>query len=248
MANLVAVALFVLALFLAATWPEHYDPASSPNKPVVSFDALKGFDPEAELAPEKTRLVDQSLINAVTNTVTSFVGSDTGYDRDLYEHWSDDDGDCQNVRHELLQTLSTGAVTFNQNGCLVRTGRWYDPFSDQYFFNSSDVDVDHVVPLYWAHQRGGYLWDAKTRKMFANDAGNLLVVSRSLNRAKGAKAPYEWLPPNKSFQCQYTLRFKRVASYYRLLNDEDSSKLDRVIVQVCDFATLERLGLQPNQG
>ena len=77
MANLVAVALFVLALFLAATWPEHYDPASSPNKPVVSFDALKGFDPEAELAPEKTRLVDQSLINAVTNTVTSFVGSDT---------------------------------------------------------------------------------------------------------------------------------------------------------------------------
>ena len=32
--------------------------------------------------------------------------------------------------------------------------------------------MDHVL-LYWAHQRGGYLWDIKTRKMFANDAGNL---------------------------------------------------------------------------
>lgn len=138
------------------------------------------------------------------------------YDRDLYGGWSDADRDCQNQRHERLIALSTRAVTLSSDGCRAIRGRWNDPYTGKIFMNSRDMDIDHMVPLAWAHERGADTWDAETRERFANDPVNLFAVDAGVNRSKGARGPLDWLPTNESFHCQYVTRFHRVVQTYDL--------------------------------
>jgi hypothetical protein len=108
----------------------------------------------------------------------------------------DDDRDCQNTRHEILIQTSIKAVEFKtDNECDVLAGEWYDPYSDETFTISKDLDLDHIVPLKFAHGHGADKWSRERKKQFANDYGNLLLVNASLNRQKGAKRLDEWLPP-----------------------------------------------------
>ena len=52
------------------------------------------------------------------------------YDRDDWPHWSDEDGDCVNTRHEVLITESQEAVEMVADApCRVESGRWHDPYT-----------------------------------------------------------------------------------------------------------------------
>jgi len=162
-------------------------------------------------------------------------GARVPYDRELYDHWIDTDGDCQNARHELLQELSTGRVTLNASGCTVARGRWNDPYTGIIFTNARDMDIDHMVPLAWAHAHGADRWDADLRRQFANDPVNLFAVQASANRQKGAKGPLEWLPPNEAFHCQYVTRFHRIVLTYRLTySDYERREMDALRARLCN--------------
>ena len=143
-------------------------------------------------------------------------GTSVAYDRDLYDHWIDEDGDCENARHELLKELSTGRITMSDSGCTVARGRWNDPYTGRIFTNARDMDIDHMVPLAWAHAHGADDWSAAERRRFANDPVNMFAVEASANRSKGARGPLEWLPPSESFHCQYVTRFHRIVRTYGL--------------------------------
>ncbi len=138
------------------------------------------------------------------------------YDRGEFGRWIDSDRDCLNTRHELLAALSTVALIYSDNGCRVLRGRWIDPYTNIVFTDSSDLDVDHLVPLHWAWQRGAWSWTREHRVAFANDPINLIAVDDGTNRSKGANGPLDWLPPNDAYQCQYVLRFWRVSRMYNL--------------------------------
>jgi hypothetical protein len=138
------------------------------------------------------------------------------YDRDLFGGWSDTDHDCQNMRHEFLQDLSTATVVFSQNTCRVTRGRWLDPYTDKIFYESRLLDIDHLVPLKYSWDRGAHSWTSKKRRQFSNDLINLFAVEKSVNRQKSASGPAEWLPPNIKFRCQYIIRFQRVVKFYGL--------------------------------
>lgn len=138
------------------------------------------------------------------------------YDRDSFGGWSDTDRDCQNTRHELLQTLSTAVIGLSQNTCRVLWGRWLDPYTGQIFFDSRELDIDHLVPLKYSWDRGAYKWSRGKRVIFSNDLANLFAVRKSVNRQKSADGPAEWLPPNLKFRCEYILRFQRVVRKYKL--------------------------------
>jgi hypothetical protein len=97
------------------------------------------------------------------------------------------------------------------------------------------MDVDHLVPLAWAWERGAHAWSEERRERFANDPRNLFAVDASANRSKGAQGPVEWLPPDEGFHCQYVLRFQRVALQYGLLGaPADRRALERLRGRVCD--------------
>jgi hypothetical protein len=176
----------------------------SRTKSFTAFDSLQQcLDSGGRLTKEK----QQSKATQV---------ADNSYDRDKFNHWIDSDHDCLNTRHELLLKLSTGTIDYGKNKCLVESGKWLDPYTGKTFYNSRDLDVDHLIPLKWAWLHGADSWTAEKRKTFANDDSNLFAVELSVNRQKGAKGPLEWLPPNEAFQCQYTVRFKRIALNYGL--------------------------------
>lgn len=138
------------------------------------------------------------------------------YDRDLFGGWSDTDHDCQNMRHELLQEFSMAIVTFSENTCRVTRGKWFDPYTGKIFFESQRLDIDHLVPLKYAWDRGANSWISAKRVQFSNDPENLVAVQNKTNREKSSFGPAKWLPPNINFRCQYILRFQRIIQKYSL--------------------------------
>ncbi len=156
------------------------------------------------------------------------------YDRDALGGWTDITGDCRDTRHELLADLSTGLFETTPNGCEILRGRWNDPYTGQVFTNAGEMDVDHVVPLYYAWRRGAAEWDTERRVRFANDPANLIATDASTNRRKGARGPLDWLPPNPDFHCQYVLRFRRIAHQYELvIPDQEATSMGDLSREVC---------------
>ena len=157
------------------------------------------------------------------------------YNRSVFGGWSDEDGDCQNTRHERLIALSAEPVELSEDGCQVLRGRWRDPYTGNVHLSATELEIDHVVPLFYAWGRGANRWEAETQRRFANDSANLLPVGATANRSKGAAGPLEWLPPSEAFACEYLLRFDRVADRYDLnLRSEETTALEQLTAQKCD--------------
>jgi hypothetical protein len=153
------------------------------------------------------------------------------YDRDDWKHWEDFDGDCQNTRHELLIATSEVGVTFTKaSKCTVATGQWLDPYTGNTYTLASDLDIDHVIPLNYAHRHGGAVWSAFVKKLFANDPENLLVVDGGENQSKSAQGPAEWMLPSESYHCEYVRKWHFLVKKYELvLAAEDSGAISQVL-------------------
>ena len=154
--------------------------------------------------------------SSVGDRVSLLDESSPNYSREAFGRgWSDDDGDCQNTRHETLITQSLEQVKFKSlEQCQVAEGSWLSPYTGQLVFKSSRLDIDHVVPLKWAWQHGAASWPKAKRIKFANDPLNLLAVELRLNRQKGAKGPDNWLPPEN--KCKYLELFSIIKDAYGL--------------------------------
>lgn len=149
------------------------------------------------------------------------------YHRKDWPHWTDEDGDCQNTRQELLIATSKVTVQFKDfRHCIVKYGLWYGVYTGKTFTKASDVDVDHIVPLAHAHRHGADKWTRMQRRAFANDFDNLLVVDSVANESKSDRAPHEWLPPLESYWCEYGIRWEQVKNKYRLRY----SKQERIVL------------------
>lgn len=139
------------------------------------------------------------------------------FDRDDWPHWVDSDGDGQDTRAEILIRDNSGELKFKRNeGNHVTWGKWVCPYTGRTIFKASELDVDHVVPLAHAHFSGGWAWDEFRRRRFANDPSNLLAVEAEANREKGAQAPHEWRPAQKSFWPEYARIWRLVKKKYLL--------------------------------
>ena len=149
---------------------------------------------------------------------------------DYFKSWGDEDGDCQDLRHELLIAQSLIDVTFTSaRRCKVSTGRWIDPYSGNLVERASDLDVDHVIPLSYAHENGGFSWPIFLKQEFAQDQENLLLVTDSINQSKGAKGPSFFLP-RKGYQCEYASIWASVTDKYQLnLPTGDKAEIRKIL-------------------
>ncbi|MDQ7090117.1 MAG: DUF1524 domain-containing protein [Methylococcales bacterium] len=140
------------------------------------------------------------------------------YNRDDWGDWIDENNDCQNTRNEVLATFNE----ITPNNCTVLTGQWFGPYTQKVFFNASDIDIDHIVPVSYAHNHGGAYWSKELKQQFYNDQENLLAVSKLANTSKGNKPPTEWMPANGNYACQYVDTFLYIVDKYHLnlLNEE----------------------------
>ncbi|MCP9975515.1 HNH endonuclease family protein [Streptomyces somaliensis] len=143
----------------------------------------------------------------------------TGYDREEFGRpWADTDGNGCGTREDVLARDATGVRLKDGDRCKVARGVIErDPYTGRRIeFRRGDgkVDVDHVVALSDAWQKGAHRWDAAKRLRFANDPLNLLAVDSSANRRKGDGDAATWLPPSKAFRCRYVARQVAVKRKY----------------------------------
>jgi hypothetical protein len=142
----------------------------------------------------------------------------TGYSRGQFgDRWIDTGG-CDTRDHILTRDLTAKSYL---DDCRVRSGTLADPYTAERIHytrgGASEVDIDHVVALSDAWQKGAQQWAPATRVAFANDPLELLAVGAHINRAKGDGDAATWLPPNKAFRCAYVARQVAVKTKYRLL-------------------------------
>lgn len=142
----------------------------------------------------------------------------TGYEREKFGRaWVDVDGNGCGTRDDILKRDLTG-VRFTDGHCKVASGTLTDdPYTGttvRYVRGRSKVDIDHVVALSDAWQKGAQKWDGETRRRFANDPLNLLAVDSATNRGKSDGDAATWLPPNKAYRCTYVARQVAVKKKY----------------------------------
>lgn len=139
------------------------------------------------------------------------------YNRSDWNHWEDFDRDCQNTRHELLIAQSLVEVTYTSDSrCYVATGAWQGPYTGKVFTSASEVQIDHVIALRYAHEYGGATWSPLLKKVFANDPDNLLISEARENQSKGWRGPSNYMPPIPRFHCEYARIWLHLVRKYEL--------------------------------
>lgn len=143
----------------------------------------------------------------------------TGYSRKQFsDGWSKMSG-CS-VREVILARDLT--ETKIDDKCRVLAGTLRDPYTGRTIKfqrgpeTSSKVQIDHVVALSDAWQKGAQQLPREEREKLANDPLNLLAADGPANQAKGDGDAATWLPPNKPFRCQYIERQVAIKRKYRL--------------------------------
>jgi hypothetical protein len=137
----------------------------------------------------------------------------TGYDRALFgQAWADVDRNGCDTRNDTLKRDLTGITYTNSVPCKVQTGTLADPYTGTSInflrgkATSSAVQIDHVVALSDAWQKGAQQLTTEQRTAFANDPLNLQSTDGPTNIKKGDGDAATWLPPNKGFRCEYVAR------------------------------------------
>ena len=161
----------------------------------------------------------------------------TGYTRSQFPHWSDPDRNGCDARNDTLKR-DLKDITYKEGtrDCKVIAGQLLDPFSGKVIIFSPTkvvIDIDHVVALSNAWQTGAAYFDKSVRTQIANDPLNLLAVDSKLNRQKGDGDAATWLPPNKSFRCEYVARQVAVKAKYKLWVTEPEKVAITKILSSC---------------
>ena len=163
------------------------------------------------------------------------------YDRDDWRHWTDEDRDCQNTRHEvLIEESRTDVVYKTEDRCKVKAGEWYGAYTGAVVTDPAKLDIDHFVPLANAHKSGGWAWSSERKRSYANDLedlGHLIAVTSGANRSKGAKGPEEWRPSNEAYSCQYALDWIKVKQTWGLTATLAEASALQELLATCDSPT-----------
>jgi len=145
----------------------------------------------------------------------------TGYARDeFYSSWPTIDG-C-NLRQRIIRRELGATALLGDDNCTVISGEYDEPYTGVHKIFSEraeltvGVQIDHVVALSDAWQKGAQNLSRESRYALATDPLNLLAVDSSANQTKSDGDAATWLPSNKSFRCQYVARQVSVKYKYSL--------------------------------
>lgn len=142
----------------------------------------------------------------------------TGYSREqFYDEWPNIDG-CSLRQRILKRELGD---TARLDGCNVVAGEYDEPYTGKHVVLSSraevgKIQIDHVVALSDAWQKGAQYMEKEVREQIATDPLNLLAVDGAANQQKSDGDAATWLPANKQFRCQYVARQVSVKYKYGL--------------------------------
>lgn len=204
--------MVILALLGVATWlmfnPESYEKFFVK---VPDEDEAVAVNQPDESAPLATEILESLEVKGRAPK--------TGYSREqFYDGWPLVDG-CPLRQKIIKREFGETAVL---RGCYVQAGEFDEPYTGMHmvFENkidiSSSIQIDHVVALSDAWQKGAQYLPYETRYKIATDPLNLLAVDGEANENKSDGDAATWLPPNKKFRCEYVARQVSVKYKYGL--------------------------------
>lgn len=173
---------------------------------------LPNYPADSVASPDPTVSGGDGVFLALLDELAVQPESVQSYDRALFTHWLDLDGNGCDAREEVLLTQSVIPITLGPN-CDLAGGLWVSVYDGIQTADPAEFDIDHFIPLAEAWASGAADWDQDTRMRFANDLDysmSLIAVSASSNRSRGAKDPAEWLPDNAGYICQYVFSWVNV--------------------------------------
>lgn len=169
------------------------------------------------------------------------------YDRLAFgEAWLDVDGNGCDTRNDVLRRDLTDLQLVKGSLCQVAAGKLAEPYTGRALEfsrgaeTSKDIQIDHVVALGDAWQKGAQQLSAQKRQSLGNDPLNLIAVDGPANVEKSDADAASWLPPNKAFRCQYVARQISVKAAYKLwVTQAEKDAMMRVLSGCPGQQTLE---------
>lgn len=194
----------------------------------------------AGITPSQAASVASGL-TVIEAQLTKGRAAKTGYTRAQFgPTWADVDRNGCDTRNDILKRDLTGHLYKEKtHECVVLSGTLVDPYSGERMdfvrgnISSMEVQIDHVVALSNAWQTGAFKLTIKERTAFANDPLNLLAVKGRLNSQKGDGDAATWLPPLKSFRCDYVARQVAVKIKYKLWFTAPEKEAITKILKTC---------------
>lgn len=159
----------------------------------------------------------------------------TGYTREeFYGSWPEIEG-CS-LRQRIIRREVGETAVLADDQCVVVKGEYVEPYTGQTLsFMSREefsrgVQIDHVVALSDAWQKGAQQLTKDERYSLATDPLNLLAVDGAANQQKSDGDAATWLPKNKSFRCQYVARQISVKYKYHLwVTEAEKAAMGRIL-------------------
>ena len=226
-AVLAAVVWFFTAGQFAAAGPAADGPAEAPvfdsawMKPVAQPHAVPAG----------------SALSALDGLAVKGRAAAADYDREAFgQAWLDVDRNGCDTRNDILRRDLADVVFSEGSRCKVAGGHFREPYTgravefERGAESSRAVQIDHVVALGDAWQKGAQGLAAKERQSLANDPLNLIAVDGPANQQKSSGDAATWLPKNTAIRCHYVARQISVKAAYGLwVTDAEKDAMKRVL-------------------
>jgi hypothetical protein len=168
------------------------------------------------------------------------------YQREAFgQAWADVDRNGCDTRNDILRRDLTAVGFSDGSRCKVSSGAFQEPYTGKMVEfhrgpqSSKDVQIDHVVALGDAWQKGAQQLTPQQRQSLANDPLNLIAADGPANQEKSAGDAATWLPKNKNFRCHYVARQISVKTSYGLwVTQAEKEAMKRVLDSCPDQSTI----------
>ena len=234
----IALLIGTLATLSGCTSPA---PPTFPTPPPAPTSQTSNPTPTTTFTPPPEASLVDGARSALNQLEIKGRAPKTGYARNQFgQRWSDDvsaefgHNGCDTRNDILNRDLSNKEHKPHTHGCVVLSGQLPDPYTGTVIQvqrgrdTSSAIQIDHVVALSDAWQKGAQQLPPEVRQDFANDPLNLLAVDGPANQQKRDSDAASWLPANKAFRCQYVARQVAVKRKYNLwVTQPERDAIDR---------------------
>jgi hypothetical protein len=159
------------------------------------------------------------------------------YQREAFgQAWLDVDRNGCDTRNDILRRDLTSVGFAEGSKCRVASGAMVEPYTGKAVEfrrgpeSSKEIQIDHVVALGDAWQKGAQGLTPQQRQSLANDPLNLIAADGPANQQKSAGDAATWLPKNKNIRCHYVARQISVkASYGLWVTQAEKDAMQRVL-------------------
>lgn len=156
------------------------------------------------LSPEKKEI----LLSKINFIEINNENIEYDYNRKDWGSWINKK--CNSTRVNIIIKY---AKEYNYNNCRLISGIFIDMFTNKEI-KYNKIDIDHIVPLRYINNNGGYFFSKEKKNEVFNDYENLLPVNLNDNRRKGSKGVSEFMPEKN--RCLYIEIWINILNKYNL--------------------------------